>query len=114
LLIGAADCNEQGSQLWDAARQHRNENKHCSWTSIVSPTDYSRWMSFFRFKQYKQFIHRSWEDYDFKVTDDPWWRIKGAIDQFNHSRQYLVQTSEICTIDESIILCAQETGTIGD
>jgi hypothetical protein len=47
LFIGAADCNEQGSQLWDTSSIHNNDNNNSSWMSMSKSTNFSQWMSSF-------------------------------------------------------------------
>jgi hypothetical protein len=71
-------------------------------------------MSSFCFKQFKQFIHQTWECNELNSQEDPWWRIQGAIDTFNNIRQQSIQTSEIRTIDETMSAFRPQTKKTGD
>ena len=111
LLIGAADCNQRGNQLWHNNKSNINSS---SWTSIANTTDFSQWMSSFRFKQFKQFIHQTWECNELNSQEDPWWKIQEAINTFNNIRQESIQTSEIRTVDETMSAFRPQTRKTGD
>ena len=113
LLIGAADCSERGAQLWEAAR-HNDQNNNSSWESISEPTNFNKWVSSYRFKQYRHFVHKTWECEELKKKNSPWWRIEKAVTTFNESRKHLIQTSEIHVVDESMSAYCPQTTQKGD
>jgi hypothetical protein len=111
LFIGAVDCNQRGTQLWSS---RHNNNNNSSWTSMSTPTNFSQWMSSFRFKQFKQFMHTTWESNKLEAANNPWWKIEEAITTFNDVRKEQIQTSHLRTVDETMSAYRPQTRKTGD
>jgi hypothetical protein len=110
LFIGAVDCSQRGLQLW----QPSYNNNNTSWTSMSTPTNFSQWMSSFRFKQFKQFMHTTWQSKILKGANNPWWKIEEAITTFNNVQKEQIQTSHLRTVDETMSVCKPQTRKTGD
>ena len=84
LFIGAVVFSANGARLWDI----KGDTKQCDkeWASIVQPPGYNDHIRLYRFKQFRMIIPKIYEQHDLADTD-PWWRFKGAIDEFNSIRK---------------------------
>jgi hypothetical protein len=56
----------------------------------------------------------AWESTELKSRGDSWWRIQQAITTFNKTRKDLIQTSRLCTIDETMSAFCPQTTKTGD
>jgi hypothetical protein len=110
LFIGAVDCSQRGLQLW----QPSYNNNNTSWTSMSTPTNFSQWMSSFKFKHFKQFMHTTWQSKILKGANNPWWKIEEAITTFNNVQKEQIQTSHLRTVDETMSVCKPQTRKTGD
>ena len=88
LIIGAADCSERGDNLW-ASNKGTKWKKH--WTSISQPTNFTRYMRHYRFKQFKKYLPKIWQDdSQFLDVNKPWARFSTAIDNYNTKIQQTI------------------------
>ena len=80
LFIGAVVFSASGARLWDI----KGDTKQCDkeWASIVQPPGYNDHIRLYRFKQFRMIIPKIYEQH-YLADTDPWWRFKGAIDEFN-------------------------------
>ena len=84
LFIGAVVFSASGARLWDIKGD--SKQRDMEWASIVQPPGYDEHIKLYRFKQFRMIIHKTYEQNDLADTD-PWWRFKGAIDEFNAIRK---------------------------
>ena len=99
IVFGAADCSERGENLWDSGRKNKWEKQ---WISISQPTNFGKYMRYYRFKQFKRFLPKIWQDNDQCFDTNPWSQFSPAIQNFNDIRKDLLLCSEIIPIDESM------------
>ena len=100
LVIGAADCSDKGEVLWSASSRGKQETeKH--WETISEKNSFDKYMKLYRFKQFRSFYPKIWEE-DQNMTKDPWWRFSSAVEEFNEIRRNLILPSEIIAADESM------------
>ena len=104
LLIGAANCAEKEEHLWDGGRSSKKKwKKH--WHSIVSATNFSRYMKLYRFKHFRRFYPKIFQDNNSDADrSNPWRKFSSAIRTFNQICKDLITTSEVIPIDESILM----------
>ena len=84
LFIGAVVFSASGARLWDIKGD--NKQREMEWASIVQPPGFDDHIKLYRFKQFRMIIAKIYEQHDLEDTD-PWWRFKGAIDEFNAIRK---------------------------
>jgi hypothetical protein len=100
LLIGASDCNERGRMLWS---EDDNMSRHSQvWQSIASKTTFSPFIKLYRFKQFRKCVACMWEDNEERAASDPWYKFRGAVENFNLIRKHDILTSEKHILDESM------------
>jgi hypothetical protein len=97
LLIGAADCADRGRCLWEDKKGQGNE----AWQSIAAKTVFTPYMKLYRFKQFRKMVPKIWEQEDL-TGNDPWFKFRGAIENFNHIRKLDILSSEKRILDESM------------
>ena len=108
LLIGAAAFKERGINLW---RPNTTENNQ--WQTIAPPPEFHNYISFSKFKIFKQFIPSIWESETYKRAGDPWWQFAAAVDEFNEIRSQYILTSAERVLDESMSAYCPRTTRLG-
>ena len=112
LIIGAADCSDKGEVLWTASsRGKSDEERH--WATVCEKTDFGKYMRLYRFKNFRTFFPKIWEEEQHSNTD-PWWKFSSAIDDFNAIRKEMILPSEIVAADESMSAFRPQTTKTGD
>ena len=84
LFIGAVVFSVSGARLWDVKSGSKCPDSE--WLSLIPHPGYEKYMKLYRFKQFRMIIPKIYEQVDLKDTD-PWYRFKGAIDEFNTIRK---------------------------
>ena len=102
ILIGAADCSERGDNLWASSKDNKWKSH---WLSILQPTTFGRYTRNYRFKHFKKYLPKIWQDDTQQLTrsnNNPWAKFSLVVDNDNDIRKDLLLMSEIITIDESM------------
>ena len=84
LFIGAVVFSVSGARLWDIKGD--TKTRDIEWLSLIQAPGYDKYMKLYRFKQFRMIIPKIYVQVDLKDTD-PWYRFKGAIDEFNFVRK---------------------------
>ena len=96
VLIGAVCFSSSGNQLWKKTSEEDPSN---DFVSIEPSAQFYKWMSKFRFKEFRQFLPSIYEDRT-KMNTDPWWKFIGGVEQFNLNRLKYVVSSNHLALDE--------------
>ena len=111
LIVGAADCSDKGEVLWVAhSKGKKEEERH--WSTICEKTDFGKYMRLYRFKQFRTFFPKIWEEEQHRCTD-PWWKFSRAVDDFNAIRKEMILPCEIISLDESMSAFRPQTTKTG-
>ena len=84
LMIGATSYSANGSKLWDQSDSKSMGDE--DWDTIVSSPNFDQYMKLYRFKEFRKFLPKMFENKD-KKESDPWWQFVDAIDDFNDIRK---------------------------
>lgn len=95
VLIGAVCYSASGNQLWKKPSHESSED----FITVEPYAEFYKWMSKFRFKEFRQFLPSIYEDASKKDTD-PWWKFIGGVEQFNLNRLKYVVSSNQLSLDE--------------
>ena len=83
------------------------------WISVAARTDFSIFMSYHCFKQFKQFVPKIWENTNSRDEGDLWWCFSSAMKTFNNIRSHYILTSEIIPVDETMSAFRPQTTKTG-
>ena len=95
VLIGAVCYSSSGNQLWKKPSLDSSDD----FVTIEPCAEFYKWMSKFRFKEFRMFLPSIYEDESKKGTD-PWWKFIGGVEQFNLNRLKYVASSNHIALDE--------------
>ena len=85
LMIAAASYEIKGARLWRQG-ERINETTEDDWDSIVQCPGFDDYMKLYRFKQFRTFFPKIFENKRLKDAD-LWWPFSGAVDEFNRIRK---------------------------
>jgi hypothetical protein len=111
LMICAADCSDRGTMLWDEKKTISRQDK--AWQSLAEKTLFSPYMKSYRFKQFRKLIPLMWEADDIAAQQDPWYKFRAAVDNFNSIRKHDIVSSERRVLDESMSAYRPRTTKLG-
>jgi hypothetical protein len=102
LIIGAVEYGTKGSSLW----LNGKKSIEADWCSILPHPNFDRFKREYRFKQFRQFLPSFYEDESLKDSGDPWWKLVGAVTEFNLHHFKSINGSKVKVVDES--MCAYQ------
>ena len=94
VMIGSVCFSASGNQLWKKPSQDSED-----FITVEPKAEFYKWMSGFRFKEFRQFLPSIYEDPTKKDTD-PWWRFIGGVEQFNMNCLKYIVSSNRLAMDE--------------
>ena len=112
LIVGAADCSDKGEVLWSTSKPKGKVDEQKHWRTICEKTDFRKYIPLYRFKNFRTFFPKLWEE-DQNSATDPWWRFSSAVRDFNAIRKDLILPSEIIAVDESMSAFRPQTTSTG-
>ena len=90
LIIAASSSPLRGYNLWSPPSHVLNKT-----------VSYGKFMKEYRFKEIKSVFPMLFWDKENKA-DDPWWKFRKAVDEFNETRKKMVNVSSYLVMDESM------------
>ena len=71
------------------------------WDTIMQRSNFSKHMKLYRFKEFRHFLPRIWENPGTK-EQDPWWAFSSAVKEFNDIRDEEIIDSWEKVLDETM------------
>ena len=112
LVVGASDCSDKGEALWSNSKSKGKKDEQRHWETICEKTDFRKYIPLYRFKHFRTFFPKLWEEDQHSATD-PWWKFSSAVRDFNEIRKELILPSEIIAVDESMSAFRPQTTSTG-
>ena len=97
LLIGASCFCQSGSMLFGGSQKESDE----LWDTVVQKAKFDRYMKLYRFKEFRFFLPKMFEQ-PLEKDYDPWWAFSSAISDFNEIRNSHITSSWVKSLDESM------------
>lgn len=101
LILGSVQFVQKGANLW-----RPKYNTQCR-------PNHADYMSETRFKDIKKFASYAMAKPAAAAAGDEWWRVRGAIEGFNHTRAELFKTCGVIVLDESMSAWKPQTSKCG-
>ena len=98
LLIGASCFCQSGSILFGGAQKDESTD---AWDTILQKPRFDKHMKLYRFKEFRMFFPKIFEQPQIK-DHDPWWAFIAAVNDFNEIREKCITSSWIKGLDESM------------
>ena len=98
ILIGAAEFAQRGCDLF-STKDSADEDE--LWPTLCGEPHFEKYMSFYRWKEFKRFLPFIFKDESRKETD-PWWEFVLAVEEFNQIRSTKLNGSQWISVDETM------------
>jgi hypothetical protein len=98
ILIGAAEFAQRGCDLF-STKDSADEDE--LWPTLCGEPHFEKYMSFYRWKEFKRFLPFIYKDESRKDTD-PWWEFVLAVEEFNQIRSSKLIGSQWISVDETM------------
>ena len=96
IIIGATCYSQSGAALFTAGNEEDD-----TWDSISPKARFERYMKLYRFKEFRHFYPKIFEQ-PLEKDSDPWWQFASTVKEFNDIRNDMLQSSWIKVLDESM------------
>jgi hypothetical protein len=98
ILIGAAEFAQRGCDVF-STKDSADEDE--LWPTLCGEPHFEKYMSFYRWKEFKRFLPFIFKDESRKETD-PWWEFVLAVEEFNQIRSTKLNGSQWISVDETM------------
>jgi hypothetical protein len=98
ILIGAAEFAQRWCDLF-STKDSADEDE--LWPTLCGEPHFEKYMSFYRWKEFKRFLPFIYKDESRKDTD-PWWEFVLAVEEFNQIRSSKLIGSQWISVDETM------------
>ena len=98
ILIGAAEFAQRGSDLFSVKDSVAGVEED-DWPSLAAEPHFESYMSFYRFKSFREFFPHIFGDETIKDAD-PWWQFSPAVEEFNEIRRDEIVACKWISVDE--------------
>jgi hypothetical protein len=98
ILIGAAEFAQRGCDLFSVKDSGEEDEK---WPTLCGEPHFEKYMSFYRWKEFKRFFPAINKD-ESRKESDPWYELSAAVDEFNSIRRSKIVGSRWISVDETM------------
>jgi hypothetical protein len=83
ILNGAAEFAQRGCDLFSVKDSGEEDEK---WPTLCGEPDFKKYMSFYRWKEFKRFFPAIYKD-ESRKESNPWYEFLATVDEFNSIRR---------------------------
>jgi hypothetical protein len=98
ILIGAAEFSQRGCDLF-STKDSADEDE--LWPTLCGEPHFEKYMSFYRWKEFKHFLPFIYQD-ESRKDADPWWEFVLAVEEFNQIRSSKLIGSQWISVDDTM------------